>query len=255
MFTSFKNVQICRHFGPPFAPVFPSFWMSYDVDKGTRDLRLNLSRLFYLCKSNSIVHTTCWKGAFCMDHEAKTSEVSQAWSRTFLNLRHNSEHVDAVISRTGRPQENRIFRFLNIHNKIVFHPNRKFFSQMFIAWNVGSHGKITILMIWALKCLLGRNWMLFNVIKLTLSLLISSLVFCPFLFCRKSSRKHRKVILYFKAAASSRPHLGTFSLHCLIRTDILDKERKTRMKITSLHRLHACLYSKILSFYLEIVEK
>ena len=28
----FKNVQICRHFGPPFAPVFPSFWMSCDVD-------------------------------------------------------------------------------------------------------------------------------------------------------------------------------------------------------------------------------
>ena len=30
-------------------------------------------------------------------------------------LRHNSEHVDAVISGMGRPQENRIFRFLNIH--------------------------------------------------------------------------------------------------------------------------------------------
>ena len=24
--------QICHHFGPPFAPVFPSFWMNCDVD-------------------------------------------------------------------------------------------------------------------------------------------------------------------------------------------------------------------------------
>ena len=32
-----------------------------------------------------------------------------------------------MISGTGRPQENRIFRFLDIHNKIAFYPNRKFF--------------------------------------------------------------------------------------------------------------------------------
>ena len=32
LFRSFRNVQICRHFGSPFAPVFPSFWMSCDVD-------------------------------------------------------------------------------------------------------------------------------------------------------------------------------------------------------------------------------
>ena len=32
-----------------------------------------------------------------------------------------------MISGTGRPQENRVFRFLNIHNKIAFYPNRKFF--------------------------------------------------------------------------------------------------------------------------------
>ena len=28
-----------------------------------------------------------------------------------------------MISGMGRPQENSIFRFLNIHNKIAFHPN------------------------------------------------------------------------------------------------------------------------------------
>ena len=56
-----------------------------------------------------------------MDYEAKfrakTSDVSQAWGHTFLNLRHNSEHVDLVIGGTGRPQENSIFWFLKIHKK------------------------------------------------------------------------------------------------------------------------------------------
>ena len=32
LFRSFKNVRICRHFGPPFAPVFPWFGISFDVD-------------------------------------------------------------------------------------------------------------------------------------------------------------------------------------------------------------------------------
>ena len=64
-----------------------------------------------------------------MDNEAKftegkTSEISQAWSHTFLNLRNNSEHIDIVISATGRPQENWIFRFLNIHKKNRFTPDR-----------------------------------------------------------------------------------------------------------------------------------
>ena len=43
-----------------------------------RNTWLDLSRLFYLCKFNLIVHTTCCKGAFCMDHEAKFTEVKQA---------------------------------------------------------------------------------------------------------------------------------------------------------------------------------
>ena len=89
-----------------------------------------------------------------MDYKAKlkvkTSEISQAWSLMFLNLRHNSEQVNAVISGTGQPQENTIFRFLNIHKKIAFYPNRKFFAQKFITWNKESDGKIKILMIWAL---------------------------------------------------------------------------------------------------------
>ena len=42
----------------------------------------------------------------------------------------------------GRAQENRIFRFLNIHSKMAFYLDGKICSQMFIAWNVGSDGKI-----------------------------------------------------------------------------------------------------------------
>ena len=52
IFISFGNVQICRHFGPTFAPVSPWFEMSCGVDSGTRDLRLDSSRLFYLRKFN-----------------------------------------------------------------------------------------------------------------------------------------------------------------------------------------------------------
>ena len=46
--------------------------------KGTRDFRLDSSLLFYLCIFNLVVHTKCWKGAFCMDYEAKFTEVKQA---------------------------------------------------------------------------------------------------------------------------------------------------------------------------------
>ena len=41
-----------------------------------------------------------------------------------------------MISGRGRPQENRILRFLKIRTKIAFYPNRKFFSQKLIGWNV-----------------------------------------------------------------------------------------------------------------------
>ena len=89
-------------------------------------------------------------GSFVLVHRGKTSELSRAPSHAFLNLRHNSEHVDHVISGTGRPQENSIFRSLKTHSKITFYPNRKFFPPRLIARNVGSDGKIKILTIWAL---------------------------------------------------------------------------------------------------------
>ena len=85
-----------------------------------------------------------------MDNESKFTEVKQARRVNFLNLRHNSEHVDDVISGTGRPQLNKIFRFLKLNKKIAFYPNRKIFSPKLIAWNVGSDGKIKILTTWAL---------------------------------------------------------------------------------------------------------
>ena len=44
------EMQICRHFGPPFAPVFPWFGMSCDLDSRRHDFRLDSSYLFYFCK-------------------------------------------------------------------------------------------------------------------------------------------------------------------------------------------------------------
>ena len=80
------------------------------------------------CKEKIILH-----GLRSYTCRGKTSELSQASSHTFLILRHNSEHVDHVISGTGRPQEIRIFRSLEIHKKIAFYPNRKIFLLRFVA--------------------------------------------------------------------------------------------------------------------------
>ena len=46
LFRSFKNVQICRHFGPPFAPVFPWFGMICDVDEGTPEFSMTYFACF-----------------------------------------------------------------------------------------------------------------------------------------------------------------------------------------------------------------
>ena len=42
-----------------------------------------------------------------------------------LNLHHNSEHENLVISSAGWLHENRIFRFSKLHENIVFYPNQK----------------------------------------------------------------------------------------------------------------------------------
>ena len=72
--------------------------------------------------------------AFCMVYEAKFTEkikeMRQAWSHTFLSLRRNSEHVDLELSGTGPPQGDKIFRFLNIHKKTDFYPNRFLFPEV-----------------------------------------------------------------------------------------------------------------------------
>ena len=46
------------------------------------------------------------------------------------------EHVVLVISGKGRPQENRNLKFLKIHKKFAFYPNRKISSKKFIGLNV-----------------------------------------------------------------------------------------------------------------------
>ena len=61
----------------PFAPVFPWFVIRCDVDSGTCDFRLDSSRLFYLRSFSLVGHTKCQQRGFCMDYEAKFTEVKQ----------------------------------------------------------------------------------------------------------------------------------------------------------------------------------
>lgn len=79
----------------------------------------------------------------------------------------------------------------------------------------------------------AKELMWYNAIEFALPLLISSLlIFCPFYFAGSrlsSHKKHRRLIRHSKAAASSWSHHGAFSLHCLLRTDIFDIERETRL--------------------------
>ena len=83
----FLAVDPCRWSQHPHA-------QSCDVDSGTCDFRLDLSRLFYLFKFNLLVHAKCSFPACCMNYKVKlrgkTSEITQAWGHVFLNLRHNS---------------------------------------------------------------------------------------------------------------------------------------------------------------------
>ena len=45
-------------------------------------------------------------------------------------VRRKSEHVDAVISGMGEPQENRIFRFLKVHKKSLVIKIEIFFAEL-----------------------------------------------------------------------------------------------------------------------------
>ena len=38
---------------------------------------LDSSRLFYVSKFSLVVHPKCWKGALCIDYEAKRTQVRQ----------------------------------------------------------------------------------------------------------------------------------------------------------------------------------
>ena len=113
----FKNLQICRHIGLPFAPVFPWFLRSCDIDSETCYFRLDSSCLFYLRKFRLVVQNASKKHFVWttkLNLQRLNKQYESAWSHIFLNLHHNSEH-DVVISSMGWPQENRIFRFLKIH--------------------------------------------------------------------------------------------------------------------------------------------
>ena len=65
-----SKMQICRHFGPSFAPVFPLVWN--ELWRRLRNMTSGLTHLACFTSVNLtlVVHTKCWKEAFCMDCEA-----------------------------------------------------------------------------------------------------------------------------------------------------------------------------------------
>ena len=69
----------------------------------------------------------------------------------FLNLHHNSEHVDGVISSMGIPQENRIFQFLKLHKRMLFIQIEICFHRISLHEISDQMGK-NFLTIWALLC-------------------------------------------------------------------------------------------------------
>ena len=67
-----------------FLAVYPCRWshdwhaQSCDVDSGTCDLRLDLFRVFYLCKFSFLDHAKCSFPAFGMNYYVKFTKVKQA---------------------------------------------------------------------------------------------------------------------------------------------------------------------------------
>ena len=76
-FINFWKLSNLLSFGSPLAPVFPWFGISCYVDSGTHDIRLDSFRLFYLSKFSFLVHSKCFFPSFCMNYEAKFTEVKQ----------------------------------------------------------------------------------------------------------------------------------------------------------------------------------
>ena len=131
-FISYKNVQICRHFGPRFAPVFLWFGRNCDVDSGTCNCKLDSSRLSYLCTFNLVIHTKCWKGAFRIGKE------HFVWT-TKLN-------TGVKPARWVKPEVTRSWIYVTTLSVFIikdrFLSKSKIFSRRFIAQNIGSDRKV-----------------------------------------------------------------------------------------------------------------
>ena len=84
------------------------FWMSCDVDSGTRDFRLHSYRLFYLCQ---------WSIQNCHSVKNKRDESSLKIYVTTLLM--------SILWSVDRPQENRICRFLKIQTIL-----KHFFAEL-----------------------------------------------------------------------------------------------------------------------------
>ena len=90
-----------------FLAVDPCRWsqhrhaQSCDVDSGTCDFRLDLSRLFYLCKFSFMVHAKCSFPACCMNCEW--------WTKMATNLNvFKTSKKDCILSKSN-------FAFVEVH--------------------------------------------------------------------------------------------------------------------------------------------
>ena len=143
-----------------FLAVDPCRWsqhrhaQSCDVDSGTCDFRLELSRLFYLCKFSFVVHAKCSSPACCMNYKVKFTEVKQARkvkpevTCSLIYVTTHSKRREGWCEWSTKMAAN--LNDLKLLKKIAFYPNQIFLSQKFIWWDIESDKKIKILTIWSL---------------------------------------------------------------------------------------------------------
>ena len=74
---TFRFATILVHYSQQSSLGLKVVMYMYRQIKEHVNFRLDLSCLLYLCKFNFVVHIKCCKGAFCMDYEAKFTEVKQ----------------------------------------------------------------------------------------------------------------------------------------------------------------------------------
>ena len=130
-----------------FLMVQPCRWsqhrhdQSCDVDSGTCDFRLDLSRLFYLYKS-----VNYW-AKFTAVKQARWVKPEITCSLTYVTT-HSKRREDCCEYWTKMAANLNVFK--TSKTEIAFYPNRIFLSRKFIRWFIKSNKKTKIMTIWAL---------------------------------------------------------------------------------------------------------